>query len=58
MVRRYGLVVVAVVAMACVTNPATGRSQLNMLSEAQEIALGREADQQVRAEMGVYDDAG
>ena len=58
MVRRYGLVVIAVVAMACVTNPATGRLQLNLLSGAQEIALGREADQQIRAEMGVYDDAG
>lgn len=58
MVRRYGLVVIAAAGMACVTNPATGRSQLNLLSEAQEIALGREADQQVRAEMGVYDDAG
>jgi predicted Zn-dependent protease len=58
MVRRYGLVVIAAAAMACVTNPATGRSQLNLLSEAQEIALGRESDQQIRAEMGVYDDAG
>jgi len=58
MVRRYGLVLIAVVALACVTNPATGRSQLNLLPEAQEIALGQEADKQIRAEMGVYDDAG
>ncbi len=58
MIRRYGLAVVAVVAMACVTTPASGRSQLNFLSVAQEIALGRESDQQIRADMSVYDDAG
>ena len=27
------------------------------MSEAQEIALGRESDAQIRAEMGVYEDA-
>lgn len=45
-----------VVAVACVTNPATGRRQLNIMSEAQEIALGKETDAQIRQEMGVYPD--
>jgi predicted Zn-dependent protease len=40
----------------CATNPVTGKKQITLMSEAQEISLGREMDQQVRQEMGVYDD--
>jgi predicted Zn-dependent protease len=46
-----------VVTLACATNPATGRRELSLMSEAQEIAIGKDADPQIRAEMGVYDDA-
>ncbi|QDU71403.1 M48 family metallopeptidase [Mucisphaera calidilacus] len=35
--------VTAVVSVGCSTNPATGRAQLNILSESEEISLGREA---------------
>lgn len=48
--------VAASVTLACATNPATGRRQLMLMSEAQEIQLGRDSDQQIRQEMGVYDD--
>jgi predicted Zn-dependent protease len=41
---------------ACATNPATGRRQLILMSEAEEIALGRQADAEVRQQMGVYQD--
>jgi predicted Zn-dependent protease len=41
---------------ACATNPATGRREVTLLSEAQEIALGKESDAQIRQEMGLYDD--
>lgn len=41
---------------ACATNPVTGRPQLVFMSEAQEIALGRESDPQISASMGLYDD--
>jgi predicted Zn-dependent protease len=34
----------------------TGEREFTLMSESQEIALGRESDVQVRAEMGVYDD--
>jgi predicted Zn-dependent protease len=51
------LVVTTLVVAGCATNPATGRRQLILMSEAEEIQLGRQADQQVRQEMGVYDDA-
>lgn len=42
---------------ACATNPATGERQFSLMSEAQEIQLGKEMDPQVRQQMGVYEDA-
>jgi predicted Zn-dependent protease len=42
---------------ACATNPATGKKELSLMSEAQQIQIGREMDAQVRREMGVYEDA-
>ena len=42
--------------VGCATNPATGRREITLMSEAQEIALGKESDAQVRQEMGLYDD--
>lgn len=49
--------VLAVVALsACATNPATGRRQLILMSEAQEIQLGKQADEEIRREMGMYAD--
>lgn len=48
--------VLLLVATGCATNPATGKSQLNFYSEAQEIAMGREADAQITAELGLVDD--
>jgi len=45
-------------ALACATNPATGSRQLMLISESQEIAMGREYDQEVAASIGVYADSG
>jgi predicted Zn-dependent protease len=42
---------------ACATNPATGRREVTLMSEAQEISLGKESDGQIRQEMGLYEDA-
>ena len=42
--------------VACATNPATGKRQINLMSEAQEISAGQEADAQVKMEMGIYND--
>ncbi len=43
-------------ATGCSVNPATGKRQLTLISEAQEIQMGREAHQQIQAQMGVYPD--
>jgi predicted Zn-dependent protease len=45
-----------VLVAACATNPVTGRRELSLMSEAQEVSLGRESDAQIKAEMGVYED--
>lgn len=52
---------VAALAMAttlvsCTVNPATGKRQFTLFSEAQEIEMGREYDPQIVAEMGLYPD--
>jgi predicted Zn-dependent protease len=44
-------------AVACATNPVTGRREFNLMSEGQEIAIGQESDPQIRQEMGVYNDS-
>lgn len=43
-------------AAACARNPATGERQLSLVSKDQEIALGKQAAEQVRQTMGEYDD--
>ena len=42
---------------ACATNPATGKKEFSLMSEAQEVQIGQEMDGQIRREMGVYENA-
>jgi predicted Zn-dependent protease len=51
-------IVLLALAIACATNPVTGRREFSLMSEAQEISLGQESDPQIKQEMGVYNDAG
>jgi predicted Zn-dependent protease len=46
----------AAVAGACAVNPVTGRKELMLYSESQEIELGKQTDAEVAATYGVYDD--
>jgi hypothetical protein len=46
-----------VLAMACATNPATGRRQIMLVSEAQEVEMGRQADREVATSIGLYPEA-
>jgi predicted Zn-dependent protease len=41
---------------ACAVNPVTGKRQMVMMSEAQEIAMGKDADPQIVAFFGLYED--
>jgi predicted Zn-dependent protease len=51
-----GWLAALLVLSSCSTNPATGKSQLALVSEQQEIAMGRESDQQVQQQLGLYPD--
>ena len=53
-----GVTVALVMAGGCATNPATGRPQLALMSESQEVAMGRESARQVDATLGLYQDEG
>jgi predicted Zn-dependent protease len=46
----------AIAAGGCAVNPATGSNQLMLVSEAQEIAMGRQADSAVVTTIGLYAD--
>src|SRR5262245_29877517 len=42
---------------SCAVNPVTGEQNFVMMSERDEIELGKKSDPQVRAQYGVYNDA-
>ena len=50
-------VAAALVAAGCATNPATGGSMLSLVSEGQEIQMGREYRREVAAQQGIYEDS-
>ena len=58
-IRKYtyitSLIGVAILLNSCAVNPVTGKKQVVFMSEAQEIAMGKEADPQVIAQYGLYD---
>ena len=43
--------------IACSVNPVTGKKDFNLLSEKQEIALGKESDPGIVAGYGLYEDS-
>ncbi len=45
-----------VLAVACATNPVTGEREFSFMSEAQEIAIGQQADAEILQQMGEYED--
>jgi predicted Zn-dependent protease len=47
---------IALYLQSCAINPVTGKRELMLMSEAQEIQLGRESDPQITAMYGAYQD--
>ncbi len=41
---------------SCAVNPVTGKRELSLLSEGQEVALGAQSDPAIVAQYGLYDD--
>lgn len=58
MARRHVLMLSAALAAGCATNPVTGKSQLSLISESQEIQMGRDAAQQTLQQIGEVKDPG
>jgi predicted Zn-dependent protease len=52
----YLLFVLAILTGGCAVNPVTGEQNLVLMSEQDEIALGRKTNQQVLDQYSVYDD--
>ena len=42
----------------CSTNPATGKSEISLVSESQEIEMGNQMLTSARASLGTYPDSG
>jgi predicted Zn-dependent protease len=51
-----GLILWPLFSAGCAVNPATGERQLALISEEQEIELGRDSDPKIVASMGLYAD--
>ena len=44
------------VAAACAVNPVTGRKEIMLISENQEVEMGKSTDQSIRSQFGLYAD--
>ena len=50
------LLIISLIAVSCAVNPVTGKTQLMLMSEGQEIQMGAQYDPQVIATFGEYKD--
>ncbi|GMV08733.1 MAG TPA: M48 family metalloprotease [Gemmatimonadaceae bacterium] len=55
--RSTAVAALAAVAATCATNPATGKRELSLVSESQEIQMGLDGAKAAAAQMGVYPDS-
>lgn len=53
---RIVLLLIAVALSDCAQNPVSGKSDLVLISETEEVAIGRREDPKVREQYGVYND--
>lgn len=54
--KLAAVILIAAAIVACAVNPVTGKKELMMYSEAQEIELGKQTDAEVAATYGLYSD--
>ena len=55
-ILRLAALVCTTTLLACAVNPVTGKRELSLMSEGQEVSLGRDSDPQIVAQYGLYDD--
>lgn len=56
LIGQLSLVALFAVITSCAINPVTGKKQVVLMSEAQEIAMGQQSDPEITAYFGLYDD--
>ncbi len=49
------ILLLAFLAVSCAVNPVTGKRELSLISEGQEIEMGKQTDAEVIAQFGLYD---
>jgi predicted Zn-dependent protease len=54
-IRAFFALLVIVAISSCAKNPVTGKKEFMLMSESQEMALGRDYDPSIVAQFGVYD---
>src|SRR5690349_19053588 len=57
-IMNIGVGLGMVLLSSCAVNPVTGKKQFVLMSENQEIAMGKESDPEIMAFFGKYDDPG
>jgi predicted Zn-dependent protease len=55
--RQWTAVAFASMLASCATNPATGKRELSLIGEGQEVSMGQEGAKAAAAQMGVYPDS-
>lgn len=55
-ITNFGFLFGLLLLSSCAMNPVTGRKQFVLMTEGQEIAMGKESDPQIIAFFGSYDD--
>lgn len=54
----FGIIASALIIQACAVNPVTGKKEIMLVSEAQELAMGQQSDPGIIANFGLYEDEG
>ena len=54
---RFCALILIIGLIGCAVNPVTGKKELSLISESQELALGKQTDVEIRQQYGIYDDA-
>ena len=57
MLRLFMFLLSILMFASCSRNPVTGKRELSLMSEGQEIALGKQSDPSIVAQFGLYDNA-
>jgi predicted Zn-dependent protease len=47
---------IIILTMSCAINPVTGKRELSLISEQEEIALGKQTDGEIKGQYGIYND--